>query len=464
MPRGLRPVQPRGVGVEQLSDTSLRLSLEDAKTRVFPQVCAKTGRETNRTYLLYAQKTPIWAYFTLLLGFLVGLLVILVIRASQPNVRMTIPASKTVTQRRAIYSAMALLFLLVGPVTFVIGAVAPEPWVIFFGLVMFAAGVVLVVATQRQIVSSKIKDRAVVLGGLHPAFVEAVLDQTPEEAHPEFVNDSGTGAAAVLPPELRGFNFGAFFLTPFWGVRNRVYAALATLLPIPIVNIILCFYFGGKGSELAWQRKRWDSKEAFEKTQRRWGVAGILLAGVALVASFFIAAAIDEPGVDRPGTRAFVPASSTESFVAPDGSVSVKAPSNFATDPTLHPDATLQISNRADELYLIAFVEPKNAIASTATLEVIAELGREDLATSLEGSRTSTVQTRQIGGMRAVSAEVVGSIDGLEIAYVHTVIETPSRFLEVTAWTLADDFSVKKSTLTEMIDSVREKPPGDQTA
>jgi hypothetical protein len=127
---------------------------------------------------------------------------------------------------------------------------------------------------------------------VHPT--SAALDVTPhpKETQPVVVNinpvatdaksvtqastsTSGQGSASTLPPEIRGWNWGAFFLNWIWGIGNSVW--IAFLVFIPLLNIVWCFMLGAKGNEWAWQHKKWDSIEHFKKTQRTWSKWGVIL-------------------------------------------------------------------------------------------------------------------------------------------------------------------------------------------
>ena len=66
-------------------------------------------------------------------------------------------------------------------------------------------------------------------------------------------NTSGEGKGALVPEELKGWNWGAFFLTWIWGIGNSTYIAL--LMFIPLVNMILPFVLGAKGNEWAWKNR-----------------------------------------------------------------------------------------------------------------------------------------------------------------------------------------------------------------
>jgi hypothetical protein len=104
-------------------------------------------------------------------------------------------------------------------------------------------------------------------------------------------NTSGQGQSAVLPDELKGWNWGAFLLTWIWGISNEVWLALLALIPLPMMRLVMAIILGIKGNEWAWRSKKWDSIEHFRRTQRIWLIWGIvalflpfiLITGIALI-------------------------------------------------------------------------------------------------------------------------------------------------------------------------------------
>lgn len=78
-----------------------------------------------------------------------------------------------------------------------------------------------------------------------------------------------------VPAEVRGWNWGAFFLTWIWGIGNKVWIALLSLLPI--VNIFMLIVLGIKGNEWAWKAGNYSDVAHFHKVQRIWGIAGVCL-------------------------------------------------------------------------------------------------------------------------------------------------------------------------------------------
>jgi hypothetical protein len=107
-----------------------------------------------------------------------------------------------------------------------------------------------------------------------------------ENRESQSLNNSGQGRLAVLPVELSGWNWGAFFLSWIWGIGNNTWIAFLTF--VPIVNFIMIFVLGAKGNEWAWQNKRWNSLEHFKRVQKLWGIWGLILFLISVLFMFFI--------------------------------------------------------------------------------------------------------------------------------------------------------------------------------
>jgi hypothetical protein len=93
------------------------------------------------------------------------------------------------------------------------------------------------------------------------------------------VNNSGQGglfdSLVPVPEEIKGWNWGAFLLAPFWLLPNRVWIGLLTW--VPVVGFWVAIALGVKGNEWAWKSRRWQSIDQFKTHQRRWAIAGIVL-------------------------------------------------------------------------------------------------------------------------------------------------------------------------------------------
>lgn len=86
-----------------------------------------------------------------------------------------------------------------------------------------------------------------------------------------YVNNSGQGSlfdsSVLLPEEIKGWNWGAFLLSPFWVLSNRVWIGL--LAWVPLVGFWIAIALGVKGNEWAWKSRRWESIDQFNIHQRR---------------------------------------------------------------------------------------------------------------------------------------------------------------------------------------------------
>jgi len=101
-------------------------------------------------------------------------------------------------------------------------------------------------------------------------------------------NTSGQGSLAVVPAEIKGWNWGAFLLGWIWGIGNSVWISFLEF--VPYIGWIMAFVLGVKGSEWAWRYKKWDSIEHFKQTQltwTKWGI-GVVAGSIVLVILIWI--------------------------------------------------------------------------------------------------------------------------------------------------------------------------------
>jgi len=119
-------------------------------------------------------------------------------------------------------------------------------------------------------------------------------------AYEDLANSSGQGQNADVPAAVSdNFNWGAFLLTWIWGLGNKTYITLLMfaafiLAFIPFVNILagmlqlgLAIWFGIKGNEWAWKNKKFDSVEAFHSYQKKWAIAGTIIAVLGILLAIF---------------------------------------------------------------------------------------------------------------------------------------------------------------------------------
>lgn len=90
-----------------------------------------------------------------------------------------------------------------------------------------------------------------------------------------------------FPRNITKFNWGAFLAWHLWGFANgqSLIAILGWILSFfsnifPLIWLIylgISIYLGFNGNRMSWEGKTWDSIDAFEKSQRRWTIFGMIM-------------------------------------------------------------------------------------------------------------------------------------------------------------------------------------------
>jgi len=96
-----------------------------------------------------------------------------------------------------------------------------------------------------------------------------------------------------VPPEIHGWNWGAFMLPGLWCITNQTWIGLISW--IPLVGFIMRFVLGGKGNVWAWRSRQWSSVAAFKAHQRAWAKAGIITYSSFFALLVLILAAYKDP-------------------------------------------------------------------------------------------------------------------------------------------------------------------------
>lgn len=104
--------------------------------------------------------------------------------------------------------------------------------------------------------------------------IEKIASQEYEKLFRQWSSRPSIEQTENMPTEIKGWNWGAFFLTWIWGIGNRSY--LTFLAFVPLVGFFIMTPVSGVfGNQWAWENKKWDSVEHFKKTQRKWAHWGL---------------------------------------------------------------------------------------------------------------------------------------------------------------------------------------------
>ena len=94
-------------------------------------------------------------------------------------------------------------------------------------------------------------------------------------------NTSGMGKGHPMPDSIKGWSWGAFLFNWFWAIFNRTWIGLLAF--VPYIGFIMSIVLGVKGREWAWQNKRWESVEHFNRVQRKWSLWGLVFIVIAVI-------------------------------------------------------------------------------------------------------------------------------------------------------------------------------------
>lgn len=200
----------------------------------------------------------------------------------------------------------------------------------------------------------------------------------------------------------------------------------------------------------------------------RWMSASILfplLIGLALSSCGPIRSLLD--GAQPEGTSSdpaqSFPNAVPEGFIQDAlGQMQLELPEGWIRDNRLHDGAGLQLSNEAEDLYVIVLAENKETL-SRYSLEDNSGFYRKLLIDSLNlagNSSTeitqSSTRTTSINGNSVAQYEIQGEIENAKVTYLHTTVVTTARYYQVVAWTTTDQYEKHKAALQKVVKSFRE--------
>jgi hypothetical protein len=173
----------------------------------------------------------------------------------------------------------------------------------------------------------------------------------------------------------------------------------------------------------------------------------------------------EDPGSLIGSDVAETPASDTQTaslpsgmpLVGSDGKEQIALPAGWQEERSLHEDAQLQAFNPSKEMYVIVLSENKADLPEDMTLAKHSEITRNILTGNLRNSEvTGPTAVTKVGDYSATQYKIVGRISGIDVAYLHTTVETGDRFHQILTWTLPEDFDQNESELQTVIQSFRE--------
>ncbi|MGI0116149.1 NINE protein [Zooshikella sp. RANM57] len=143
-------------------------------------------------------------------------------------------------------------------------------------------------------------------------------------------------------------------------------------------------------------------------------------------------------------------------IISTDGRLSVTVPSHWNVIEKLNEEAVLQVAQLRDENYLIVLAESKMDFETSVSVQEYGELVSNIILSSLEQSELiAGPMSLEVNGHPAVSYEVVGRTQRVNIYYYLVVAQSDEEYFQLVSWTLKSRMNRNKPTLQQVIKSFK---------
>ncbi|WP_051311234.1 pilin [Zooshikella ganghwensis] len=148
--------------------------------------------------------------------------------------------------------------------------------------------------------------------------------------------------------------------------------------------------------------------------------------------------------------------SKVKEVVSEDGSLSVTVPSRWKVMEQSHDEAVLQVGHLRDENYLIILAESKVDFVESVGISEYGEQVTDTILNNLAQSALISGPTSlEINGQPALSYEIVGQAQRVNIYYYLAVAQSDEAYFQLVTWTLKSRTNKNKPTLQQVIKSFK---------
>ncbi|TKI58695.1 RDD family protein [Brevibacillus antibioticus] len=145
-----------------------------------------------------------------------------------------------------------------------------------------------------------------------------------------------------------------------------------------------------------------------------------------------------------------------EIFYSKDKKFQITASSDWRKDSALHDEAGIEISNRISEKYVVVLSESKQDLDSSFTLQDYAQVIESNIQEAAENLSIDKPIRTVVDNQVAIQFIAKGDVGGIKLAYIVTLVETPTHFHQIMAWTKQSRFASLKQELQKVSGSFRE--------
>lgn len=141
--------------------------------------------------------------------------------------------------------------------------------------------------------------------------------------------------------------------------------------------------------------------------------------------------------------------------VITSGKIQITAPAGWKIATDLNDAADLQAVDVKNKLYLIVLTDNKIDY-SDMTLGKHSKTTLDILIKPLTSMTMGGPTNLRVNGNPALQYEVRGTIQGINVVYLHTTVETPAHFQQIVAWMAVSGYESNKVVFQRVIRSFKE--------
>ncbi|MGE5213294.1 MAG: DUF4190 domain-containing protein [Nitrospirota bacterium] len=137
-----------------------------------------------------------------------------------------------------------------------------------------------------------------------------------------------------------------------------------------------------------------------------------------------------------------------------DGRIRVTVPGTWTKLPELNKQASLQVANKRNEVYLIVITDTKTDLDSL-TLQKHHQQTRDRMLQKMKNASATEPVSLTIDGHPALQDELTGTENGTNVVFLHTTVDDGDHFQQLLAWTLKSRWQKQNRLLREVTSSFR---------
>jgi len=137
-----------------------------------------------------------------------------------------------------------------------------------------------------------------------------------------------------------------------------------------------------------------------------------------------------------------------------DGEKKVIIPGTRTKLPELNKQASLQVGNKRNEVYLMVITDAKTDL-DNFTLEKHHQQTRDRMLQKMKSASAIEPISLTIDGHPALQDELSGTESGTNVVFLHTTVDDGDHFQQILAWTLKSRWQKQNQLLREVTGSFR---------